>query len=218
MLVIFRILLFRVIGDIAWGRARLVIPIFFINLFLMDFQFWLYVIVGVIYLVSRLMKKPEGQGESPDYESEKPVRPSGGAQGNPDRNVPRELTFEELLREITEGKTIQRQAPQPAPVVTTPSPYASYETVTEDEEDDFDEYRSNDRTVKVYEEGKRQAFERKSLEETMSLDDTEMTYVRFKEFEEKKRNPVLEQYLGDLNDPDSWKKAVIMSEILQRKF
>src|SRR5688500_17357652 len=75
-------------------------------------QFWIYIIIGVIYFLSRLLKKPEQEnGESPESQ-----RPAQRRPGQPDQTTgdrPKALTFEELLREITEGKQAQKRQPEP---------------------------------------------------------------------------------------------------------
>jgi hypothetical protein len=51
----------------------------------------------------------------------------------------------------------------------------------------------------------------------MRVEDTVMKYGKFKEFEIAERK-VMSDYLTALKDPDGLKKAVVMSEILKRKF
>jgi len=177
-----------------------------------DIQIWLYIIIGVIYFLSRLKKKPEQQPKDlGDFEPEKPVqtfdkaspRPSAPAKG---------MTFEELLREITQEKTTKQPEPE----------YVDYDDNLEDEAKDLEEvdydYRKQDKIYEVYEEAKKQAFNRPSLEETMKVANTKMEYGRFKVFETEEKRDLMKEYLADFNDPEGFKKAVVMSEILQRKF
>jgi hypothetical protein len=188
-----------------------------------DFQFWLYVIIGVIYLISRVMKKPAEQNDFPDYDPEKPVRTDSRPKAPTEsHSQPKALTFEELLREISEGKTVGEK---PVPAQTKPH-YSYEEQLTEEEEveeasevleDQRFDYRK-DKVVEVYEQAKREAFLRPSLEETMDLSQTEVKYGRFKEFDQEQKRNQLESYLSGLKDPEGLKKAVVMSEILQRKF
>jgi hypothetical protein len=62
------------------------------------------------------------------------------------------------------------------------------------------------------------AFERPSLEETMKVEDTVVTFGKFKEFEAQKERNLAAEYLQDFGDPEGIRKAVVMSEILKRKF
>lgn len=182
-----------------------------------DVQFWIYVIVGVIYLLSRLRKKPDEKPKDlPDYRPERPVQKYEQPTSKPSANPGRALTFEELLREISESKS-QTPAPSPAPVV-----YEDYDDDLGEEEKDLEEvdydYRKKDKIYDVYDEAKKQAFNRPSLEETMKVGDTVVTYGKFKEFELQQRRDLMKEYLGDFNDPEGMRKAIVMSEILRRKF
>src|SRR5688572_378241 len=173
------------------------------------FQFWLYVIIGIIYLVSRIRKKPEQEKKPREFRPDKPVQQYEQPSAKPAFN-PKPKTFEELLREITEGKERQE------------SEVVDYDDNLEEEEKDLEEiksdYRKDDKIYEVYEDAKRQAFVRPSLEETMKLADTKMQFGKFKEFEIEAERNLSREYLADFKDPDGFKKAVVMSEILKRKF
>ncbi len=169
-----------------------------------SFQFWLYVIIGVVYLLSRLRKKAkEANAERPEAGREIQTRP-----GQP--TPPKTLTFEELLREITESK-----APKQEPVV-------DYDDALEEEEKDLEDvnydYKTRDKVYDTYEEAKKQAFFRPSLEETMKVEDTVVSFGKFKEFERAEERDLAAEYLRDFRDLDAIKKAVVMSEILKPKF
>lgn len=173
------------------------------------FQFWLYLIIGIIYLISRVRKKSDAENKPSDFRPEKPVQQYEQPSAKPSFN-PQPKTFEDLLREITEGK-ISRE-----PEVV------DYDDQLEEEEQDLEEirsdYRSEDKIYEVYEDAKRQAFVKPSLEETMRLEDTEVKFGKFKAFEEEKKRDLLGEYLTDFRDPEGFKKAVVMSEILKQKF
>jgi hypothetical protein len=156
-------------------------------------------------------KKPEApknfQPEKPAQKFElPPAKPSASS---------RQLTFEELLKEITESKP-STQKSQPYQEVV------DYDDGIGEEEQDLEEvdydYRKKDKIYGEYEEAKRQAFVRPSLEETMKVEDTVMTFGKFKEFEQESRRDLMAEYLADFKDPEGMRKAVVMSEILQRKF
>jgi hypothetical protein len=119
-----------------------------------------------------------------------------------------------MLKEITEGKSQETTRPQ--------QEYVDYDDLIEEEEKDLEDvdydYRKQDKIYDVYDEGKREAFNKLSLEETMKVDDTVVSYERFKAFEKQQNRDLVQVYLTDFKDPDGLKKAVVMSEILQRKF
>ena len=175
-----------------------------------NFQFWLYVIIGVIYLLSRARKKKADQSPGPiDANEERRVETS-----QQQSQKPKQLSFEDLLKEITESKQ-QQQLPKQEPVV-------DYDEDLEEEEKDLEDveydYRKQDKTYEVYEQAKKQAFLRPSLEETMKVQDTVVSFGKFKEFEKKAETNLASDYLKDFLDPEGFKKAVVMSEILKRKF
>jgi hypothetical protein len=185
-----------------------------------DFQVWFYVILGIIYVVTRFMKKQE---QPPTDQA--PKRPEKSVQryeepASKPAPGPKTLTFEELLREITESKTVESK-----PVAVPPVPKATYvdydDNLPEEEEDlEDEEYdnRKRDQVYNVYEEAKRQAFERPSLEETMKAGEAVGTFDKFKAFQEKPQRNLLQEYLGNFNDAEELKKAIVMSEVLNRKF
>ena len=173
-----------------------------------SFQFWLYVIIGVVYLLSRMRKKPAGQpAEPPDLDQQRqPGRSSPPVASAP----PKTLTFEDLLREITESKQTKQE------------PVVDYDDELEEEAKDLEEvdydYRKDNKVYETYEEAKKQAFFRPSLEETMKVENTVVSFGKFKEFERAAETNLAAEYLKDFGDLGSIRKAVVMSEILKRKF
>lgn len=182
----------------------------------MDAQFWIYIVIGVIYFLSKLLKKPEqGPGEAPDTQ-----QPAGRRlqPGQASTEKPRQVTFEELLREITEGK----QAPKTEPQPRQEHRYESFDNDLKEEAQslervDFDE-AENARIFQKYEEAQSLANERRSLEETMRLEDTIVDFKRFEAFERKVKRNVVHDYVKIIRDPERLRQAVVMSEILKRKF
>ena len=183
-----------------------------------NLQIWLYVIVGLIYLLSRFFKKNTDQPtDFPDASN--PENPARRFEVPTERPVttskPKTLTFEELLQEITQAKT---RAPGEPPVQ---EPYVNYDEEVPVEEQDLEDVNYNyrkDKVVQDYDSGKSNAFLRTSLEDTLKLEDTEITFGKFKAFEDQEQNNPLERYVNDIYDADSLKKAVVLSEILKTKF
>jgi hypothetical protein len=177
-----------------------------------DYQIWLYVIIGIIYLLGRFFKKaaakPEDLGEA---KPEKPVKSFDLPTAKPTASGQKMLTFEELLKEITESKT----QPKPQPE------YTNYEEELADEEQDLEDVNydyKKDKVAVEYEAAKQHAFVRSSLEETMDVNKTDIKFGKFKVFEAEQQTNLAEKYLSDFYDPEGLKKAVVLSEILQRKF
>lgn len=186
----------------------------------MDEKILIYIIIGVIYFLFNRLKK-KGPEDQPEQE-----RPGSDTS---EYDKPKPMSFEDLLREITEGKQQQeeRQQRPPEPVVPRateyrrpePKPaYVDYDDDLKDEEQSlervsFDQERINE----VYENAKKLAFNRPSLEESLTLAQVDTTYGKFKEFETKEGSSKAAEYAKDLRNPGGFKKALILSEILNRR-
>lgn len=181
-----------------------------------DFQFWIYIIIGVIYLLARMMKKqaPKEPTDFPDARPDQPATRFEPPSAKP-RPPSKTLTFEELLREITEAKTPPQKTPPPK------EEYVDYDDNLKEEIEDLEDinydYR-NDKVAKEFAAGEQQAFMHRSLEDTMRAENTDTKFEKFKVFEQKAQSNLVDSYLIDFYDPEGLKKAIVMSEILQRKF
>jgi hypothetical protein len=188
-----------------------------------NFQFWLYIIIAVIYVIGRALKKGKQERQAPQEPMEREANAPFG-----DREFPRQLTFEELLREITESKQPKPKSqpvPKPLNEVATPKPtpaYVDYDDDLKEEIEDLEdvnyEARSQERVTEIYEKAKSEAFLRPSLEETLIKEKKDLTYSRFKEFSTGRKSTLLDEYVAELRNPSGFKKAVVMSEILNRRF
>jgi hypothetical protein len=183
----------------------------------MDEKIIFYIILGIVYFVFNALKKKKSSDEA--NENVPPPRP--------DRNKPQPVSFEDLLRELTEGKAKQETQQPPViqnrqdlrpPIARQQPAYVDYDDDLQEEAKSlekvsFDDERSN----KAYEDAKKMAFNRPSLEETLKLENVNTTFGRFKEFDVKQEKSVLSEYVKDLRDPKGFKKAFILSEVLNRK-
>jgi hypothetical protein len=187
----------------------------------MDIQFWIWLIIIVITLIARAsrQKRPQPPARDDYGEEEKPNSPP--------------LTFEELLREIQEAKE-QRQQPSREPrqirpaepirpyVEAEPEPTAykeiDYDDNVGEEEQDLETVTDDRQTMDAYERAKREAFSRPSLEETLKLEDTIVRFGQFKGYETQVDKAPMADFLSEIKDPEGFRKAFIMSEILTRKF
>lgn len=185
-----------------------------------DISFWLYIVFGLIYFIARALKK-KGQ---PDASVE-------DAEQAPPRRTGRPKTFEELLQEFTEGKESVKEEVREQ----------------EQEVEDFREVRQLKSTSDVkrrvekevstatlFEEGTTRAFSdeesRRVYEE--SIKRAEGAIVDLKRDEEfkssiKSRRDYEEERSGAsiasdiknmLSNPADAKKAIILGEILNRKY
>lgn len=198
------------------------IDVFWIHLSIMELKVIFWIIIGLIYFFSK-MKKKNPQASGPEEES---YHPSHG--GNTETAKP-PITFEELLREIQGTKAEQQQSKPvlydtPQPVLTSPKEidYQDYDDDLGKEEKDLEDseydYKKEDTIYKTYEDAKSQAFERPSLEESLKLEDTVVKYGQFKGYQKVSQPSFLSEYIRELKDPKGFKKAFIMSEIINRRF
>lgn len=177
-----------------------------------DLKVILWIVIGLIYLFARKKKEPQPQRRSqPVHEEETQEAP---------RPAPK--TFEELLREIEGAK-------QPVPASSTRKPepvVVDYDEDIPSQHQDYDEnipdyrkdYQKEDQIYQVYEQAKAEAFARPSLEETVKLEDTIVRFKQFKGYEKDTRRTDVSAILQEFRDPQGFKKAFIMSEILKPKF
>ena len=171
----------------------------------MDEQIWFYIIAGIIYfLVNRKKKKPQDDV------------PATTASNRPQQQRP-PVSFEDLLREITEQRTQE-----------VPSKTVDYEEEDEDlpirklraEQEAINREGSNrqfadDESRRVYEESVKQA-------EGFDIDYTpDSHYANEKLFkgEKKKAEPTIADEIREgLQNTESAKKAIIYGEILNRRY
>ncbi|MDN4165343.1 hypothetical protein QWY31_07510 [Cytophagales bacterium LB-30] len=173
---------------------------------------WIYVIVGIIYMISRVLKTKK-PAEQVDTGSSRPARP---------KTQP--VTFEDLLKELTgevpepAPKPVQRRAevqdePYEHPFskkksqeVRRPEPDYSISTFSEDKTSRFNKYKEK-KDISLETSYKSQPIsERKNLH-----DDPYHEKAASNETASK----VKEMLVGG---PEDLKKAIILSEILNRKY
>ncbi len=171
----------------------------------MDLQFWIWLIVIVVTLIARANKKKPQQPfepQQPDYKE-----PTSA-------NKP--VSFEDLLREIQAAKT-----PKPTPVII-PKKYdfEDYDDNLKEEAEVVEktDYRSEDSIYETYDKAKRDAFNKVSLEESMHVEDTVVKFEQLKGYKREEREPAVNEYVRELRNPSSFKRAFILSEVLSRKF
>jgi len=165
----------------------------------------IWIVLGIIYLISRARKKP-----TPDS-TPKPVE---------DYSEDKPVTFEELLKEI---QTAKAPKVQPQPVI---EPVGSYQTDYDENLKEVEEplertdynYKDHDTIYETYEKAKQEAFHRPSMEETLKLENTIVRFGQFKGYEQQLRPSLAREYGKDLQDRTNFRKAFMLSEILNRRF
>lgn len=179
----------------------------------MELKVIFWIIIGLIYFFSKLRKK-NPVDVNPEEGGYRPTPPTAEEATKP-------MTFEELLKEI-QGAKEERAKPEPQMAAEPVTQYQDYDDDIEPEEKQLEQtgydYRKQDEIYKVYEEAKNQAFERPSLEESIKLEDTVVKFSQFKGYQQVAQPNFLADYLRELKDPKGFRKAFIMSEIIQRRF
>jgi hypothetical protein len=179
----------------------------------MGVSFWIWLIVIAVTFIARMIKKQQQNAPASPAETTTHRQPEA-------RNV----TFEELLREIQATKTPPTPVPAPAAIPSKKlSPYTDYDDDLEEEvkvpERTNYNYRGKGSVYETYEKAKQDAFVRPSLEETIKIQDTVVRYEAFKGYQQQIEQPApAAAILKDFHEPEGFKKAFIMSEILTRKF
>lgn len=169
-----------------------------------DFKIWVYLAFAAIYLISRAMKKKEPE--------KKPRSPLQSAEDeSPRRKAP--ASFEELLREFTEEHERQEATEQEREElvrepVSTPSKQVQEEIRLEGEKRHF----ADDESRAIYE---------RSIQEAEGAD---ISYERDEHFKmkrwerEEEENTIASELKNMLRSPSDAKKAVVLSEILNRRY
>jgi hypothetical protein len=171
--------------------------IIILNLLAMeDIQLIIYIIFVVVALLSRILKakkQPPTPTKGSSYEREAPSQPV--------------KSFEDLLREFTEGPTHR-----PAPVV-------AYEEEEEEEEEE-DYFASRDaESHRIFQEAILATAPTESTESNVGLSDQDRLVKRFSEFEEEEESSKsLAELKAMLTQPDGARKAMVLAEILQRRY
>ncbi len=175
-----------------------------------DSKLWFYAVVAGVYVLSRLLKK-EKKEVAPPAEEKRTGTPRQVKSPAPVSVQPKPVSFEDLMREIIESK----RTPSQETVV-------DYDDMVGEEGRGLEEvtydHRKESGMFTKYEDAKKEAFNRPSLEETMRIEDTVISFGKFKEFESGAVNNVASGYLKLFTNQDELKKAVVMSEILKPKF
>ncbi|WP_425391414.1 hypothetical protein [Ekhidna sp.] len=164
-----------------------------------DFSFWWYIIAAVIYFLTRGKKKKE-----------QPSRP--GSENNPPKpSQPK--SFEDLLREITEGRTEEEQPPVKQEPMVVKKDIEEENIRLEGERRSF----ADEESKKIYEESIKMA-EGADLEFKPDENFHSPSLFKGSKHEEEDEEWTIADEIRDGLNSTEAKKAVIYSEILNRKY
>ena len=179
-----------------------------------DLELYIYIALAAIYFLSRAFRKKKA--------SRPPVRPQGTGTGqskNPDDYRDRPITFEDLLREFTGQKEIpgnQRRVEEPREPETIVSEEERY---LDSEEEMVESYSiPTDNTYMSYDEVFSPDKSLITLDEQVNLKTTtRKSFERYRE-EEEDNIHIAQRYRELLSDADGVRDAIILKEILDRKY
>ena len=162
-------------------------------------QIIIYIAFLAIYFLSRFLKGSKQKASRPVPRRELDEEEQGEVSEQP-------MTFQDLLRELTQP----REAPKPQPKKKVPA-----ESVARDYEFKKD-YPEDEEIQEVYEESLRRAKQVKTLDEMVNIGESS---IKFKEYQEADQQNTLATEIREmLKDPYDAKKAIILKEILDRRF
>jgi len=162
-------------------------------------QVIIYIVFLAIYIISRALKSKK---------KPLPSKPREEIHGDTETEEAPPLSFEDILRELTTGQKSQRREPLP-----------QKSKVPDKREYEFnDDVPDDDEIQEVYEESVRKAKAYKTIDEIVELDDTSLVFKEYEKEKEEDRNPFAREIRSMLQNPEDARKAIILKEILDRKF
>ncbi len=154
-----------------------------------DFRFLFWIVIAIIYVVRFVIK--QGKGKKPVGQGQVPDR-----QGRPKRQP----TFEELLQEFTEKKTAKPTA-------------LEIEEDRKQTEPSFSTAYDDSKSKLTYEESIVAARKKNALKEN-NYKTPSTHFAKYKIEEETAESKIAEL----LSSPENVKNAVILSEIINRRY
>ncbi|MEQ8303461.1 MAG: hypothetical protein RIB47_08725 [Cyclobacteriaceae bacterium] len=177
----------------------------------MDIQFWIWVIVVVITLIARANKKKNAQPPEPQDTPNRPQRPEQ-----------KPISFEDLLREIQGEKAVAKAPPKPPKKEVKEYDFVDYDDDIPDEIQDLEDvdydFSKDQRASERYEAAKKMAKESPLIMEKTTAQESLVRLEHFRGYRQSRRKKLSFGFLNEIKDPNGFKKAFIMSEILNRKY
>lgn len=163
-----------------------------------DFQFILYIILAILYFLTRGLSKKKKKGKPPQ-------RPPQGQPSQPTQESERQdrpITLEEMLRDIGRDFEDEEKLPE-----------------KEDSKQEYSPEHSDSEIRDKFEASVKEAQDVKTLDEQVDLEDLEFKRIEVYQEEEDEGPQIdLKEIAGAFHDPQSARKAIIYKEILDRKY
>jgi len=174
-----------------------------------DNKIWFYIIAAVIYFLTRKKKKKN---------QPQPNKASRPTEANRPQQQPKPVSFEDLLKDITEGRT--EEAPE-AEVIEEQSMAPVYEERPTEGKTKRESIRhfADEESRRVYEASVARAAEYKSgHDHKFEPDEDYISQKMFKKSEVDSGPTIADEIREGLHTTDNARKAIVYSEILNRKY
>lgn len=170
-----------------------------------DIKIWLYLGFGLIYFIVKQMGKKKSAEDASPEEVQEMQRP----QRKP-------MTFDELLREFTQEKSMEEREVLVDDYAEEQQQKAIIEEIKPvPKSDELQRHFADEESRKVYENSIKQA---EGFDLKFEKDEHFKTKVKSKSNEEEVENSFLNEILESFQDPNQAKKAVVISEILNKRY
>lgn len=199
-----------------------------------DIQFWIYLIFAAIYFLTRNLRKRSKQSEqkrprSPlETEEINERRPTSSTSGKRTSSGSETQSFEDLLREITGQSEFPGQKKEEVEEVEEPEPFVEafdqYDTAGKREYQEKKENIEEGKTRRFSDEESRRVYEESvKLAEGSALDfnaddDFRSSKLKTTSGYQEPENEFVKEIRRTLQSAEGTKKAVVLSEILNRKY
>lgn len=158
----------------------------------MDAEFIIYLVFLAIFVISRLLKKPSAKA---------PSRKRPAPDQDPETSRPPVKSFEELLEEFTSGRS------QEEPDDSFPEEYEEYEEVPVTSQEP--------ETSSPWNEYKTEKL--RTLDEMIDIEKVRTT-TKLESKEEKQTESTADKIRSMLSDTEEARQAIILSEIIRRRY
>ena len=160
-----------------------------------DFKILLYILFFIIYVVTRFRKKNPNKPVTP----QKTNREKSSSQ--PNRGQTKQMTFEELLEQFTDPNKAKKNKPK--------------EAVNPAKKKPVEERKLAKQKKLAQRTPQRQYYQEENTEKTYNQAGREKAPKKVKDIEDEDNFSQLRQML---NNPESAQQAIILSEIINRKY
>ena len=168
-----------------------------------DNKIWFYIIAAIIYFFTRRKKKKSQQPTAAPTESKRPQQDK------------KPVSFEDLLKEITEGR--EEEAPQAE--VIEKKHESVYEEEIEQERNTGKRHFADAESRRIYEQSIAHAAEVDSAHDhAFEPDDDYVSKKMFKGLEVEEDSTLADEIREGLQGSGNARKAIIYSEILNKKY